>query len=86
MVTFTERTTWATPETAYRLGAALLSGATQRLVVASRNDLQEVKLITMLVDSGGTENFLDNELIPEAESLMLNYTVLDKPKKIVAAG
>ena len=40
----------------------------------------------MLVDSGVKENFVDNELIPDAESLMLDYTVLDKPKKIEIAG
>lgn len=35
----------------------------------------------MLVDSGVTENVVDNGLIPEVESLMLDYTVLDKPDK-----
>ena len=83
---FTERTTWSTSEKAYRLGAALLSGAAQRPRVVHRNNLQAVKVITMLVDSDPTENFVDNELIPEAESLMLDYAVFEKPKKIATAG
>ena len=83
---FTERTTWSTSEKAYRLVAALLSGAAQRPRVVHRNNLQAVKVITMLVDSDPTENFVDNELIPEAESLMLDYAVFEKPKKIATAG
>ena len=43
-------------------------------------------MITMLVDSDPTEYFVDNELIPEAESLMLDYAVFEKPKKIATAG
>ena len=45
-----------------------------------RNDLQAVKAITMLVDSGATERFVDNEHLSEAEFLILNRSVLDKPK------
>lgn len=76
-----ETTTWATSGTPYRLGAALMLGTAQRLGMIRRNGLQAVKAITMMVASDATENFVDNELIPEAESLMLDYTVLDKPKK-----
>ncbi len=42
--------------------------------------------ITMLVDSGATEHFVDDQLIPELKEKMLNYTVLSTPKKIRAAG
>ena len=62
-----------------------MSGAVQCLGLR-RNDLQAVKVIAMLVDRGATENFVDNKLIPETEYLMLDYTVLDKPNKIVTAG
>ena len=66
-------------------GAGLVSRAAQCLGVVRRNDLPAVKAITMLVDCGAVENFVDNELIPDVESLMLDYTVLDKPKEIVTA-
>lgn len=83
---FTETTIWVTPEIAYRQEPALLSRAPQRLGVVRRNNLQAVNLIKMLVDRGAAENFMDNKLIPEAEPLMLDYTVLDIPKKIATAG
>ena len=41
--------------------------------------------ITMLVDSGATEHFVD-ELISELTEKMLNCTVLNTPKNIRAAG
>ena len=49
--------------------------------MVDRNDLKAVKAITMLVESGATENFVNNEFIPEAESLMLDYTVFDKAQE-----
>ena len=50
------------------------------------NDLQAVKAVTVLTDGGATANFVDNELIPEAEVLVLDYTVLYKPNEIVTTG
>lgn len=44
-------------------------------------DQQAVKGTTMLIARGATENVLENELIPEAEFVMLDYTALDKPEK-----
>lgn len=43
-------------------------------------------MITMLVGRGATEDFVDNKPIPEAEPLMLDYAVIDKPKGIATAG
>lgn len=40
----------------------------------------------MMADRGGTEIFVDNELVPEADSLMLDYTVHYRPKKTATAG
>ena len=42
--------------------------------------------ITLLVDSGATEHFVDDELIPELKEKMLNYAVLKTPKPIRAAS
>ena len=42
--------------------------------------------MTMLVDSGATEHFLDDELIPGLKQLMQDYNLLEEPKKIVTAG
>lgn len=42
--------------------------------------------MTMLVDSGATEHFLDDELIPGLKDILLDYELLDNPKKIAAAG
>ncbi|CAM9496159.1 unnamed protein product [Laminaria digitata] len=42
--------------------------------------------ITMLVDRGATEHLRDDELLLELEEQMLNYTILNTPKKIRAAG
>ena len=36
--------------------------------------------ITMSVDSGATEHFVDDEQVPELKEKMLNYTVLNMPK------
>lgn len=78
--------TWDTPGTTCRLATALLSGTGQRLEVVRRNHHQAVSAITMLVDSGATENCGDKEIIPEVECLLLDFTVLDKPKEILTAG
>lgn len=81
-----ENTIWTAPEIAFRLETALLSGTAQRLGVIRRNNFQVVNAVTMLVHSGAMEKFVDNNLLPEAESLMLGYTVLDEPKEIVTTG
>ena len=42
--------------------------------------------ITMLVDSGVTEHFLDDELIPGLKNRTMSSTLLDVPKTIITAG
>ena len=42
--------------------------------------------ITMLVDSGASENYLDSDMIPGLANMLWNYKVLVAPKEIVTAG
>lgn len=42
--------------------------------------------IILLVGSGATEHFVDDELIPETKKKMLNPTVIITPENIRAAG
>ena len=42
--------------------------------------------ITMSVDSGATEHFVDDEQVPELKEKMLNYTVLNTVKKYDRPG
>ena len=58
-----------------------MSGVAQNLGMVRHIDQQAVKGTTMLIARGATENVLENELIPEAEFVMLDYTALDKPEK-----
>lgn len=55
-------------------------------IKVSRNQCQGVGAITMLVDSGATEKFMDNEFLPDVQSLIPDSTVLDKPNQINTAG
>ena len=61
-------------------GSSFATLANRRMFQPKNNEM------TMLVDSGATEHFLDDELIPGLKDHLMNPTPLDVPKTTITAG
>ena len=62
-------------------GSALTAGPTARSRTGCSNDS-----VNVLVDSGGSEHYFDDAIIPGFRDRLEEYKVLDVPRNISTAG